>query len=54
MQNTEFFKEIETHKILWDFAMKTDYLIPARRPELEMITKKKTKKKKQDLLNGGF
>ena len=34
----------ETHKILWDFERQTDYLIPARRPDLLLINKKKRKK----------
>ena len=28
------------HKILWDFEIKTDHLIPARRPDLVLINKK--------------
>ena len=31
--------ENETHKILWDFEIKTDNLIPARRTNLELINK---------------
>ena len=31
----------ETQEILWDFEVQTDYLIPARRPDLVLITKKK-------------
>ena len=30
----------KTHKILWDFEIKTDHLIPARRPDLLLINKK--------------
>ena len=33
--------ENETHKILWDFEIQTDHLIPARRPNLVLINKKK-------------
>ena len=33
--------ENEMHKILWDFAIKTDHPIPARRPDLVLINKKK-------------
>ena len=29
------------HKILWDFEIQTDHLIPARRPDLVLINKKK-------------
>ena len=30
-----------THKLLWDFNIQTDHLIPARRPDLTIINKKK-------------
>ena len=33
--------ENDTHKILWDFDIQTDYLILARRPDLIIINKKK-------------
>ena len=33
--------ENDTHKILWDFEIQTDHLIPARRPDLVLINKKK-------------
>ena len=36
------------HKILWDFVIQTDHLIPARRPNLVIMNKKKK------LPNGGF
>ena len=29
------------HKLLWDFNIKTDHLIPARRPDLIIIKKKR-------------
>ena len=29
------------HKILWDFNIETDSLIPARRPDVELVNKKK-------------
>ena len=29
------------HKLLWDFNIQTDHLIPARRPDLIIINKKK-------------
>ena len=35
----------DSHKILWDFNIQTDPLIPARRPDLIMINKKKKKKR---------
>ena len=36
----------ETHKIFWDFEMRTDQLIQARRPALVIDNMKKKKKKK--------
>ena len=33
--------ENATHKLLWDFNIQTDHLIPARRPDLLIINKKK-------------
>ena len=33
--------ENEMLKILWDFEIQTDHLIPARRPDLGLINKKK-------------
>ena len=33
--------ENATHKLLWDFNIKTDHLTPARRPDLIIINKKK-------------
>ena len=40
MHKSESFLENETHKIAWDFEIQTDYLILARRSELELINKK--------------
>ena len=40
MPKPESVLENETHKILWDFEIKTDHLIPARRPDLVLIDKK--------------
>ena len=34
MNKTEFFLENKTHKIIWDFELKTDHLILAGRPDL--------------------
>ena len=31
----------DTHKLLWEFNIQTDHLIPARRPDLIIINKKK-------------
>ena len=39
----ESVQENKTHKILWDFKIQTEYLIPARRPD---------KEKKNSLSNG--
>ena len=33
--------ENDSHKLLWDFNMQTDHLIPARRPDLIIIKKQK-------------
>ena len=32
---------IETHSLLWDFEVQTDHPIPARRPDLVTVNKKK-------------
>ena len=37
-----------THKLLWDFNIQTDHLIPTRRPDLIIINQKKKKKKKRN------
>ena len=42
MHNTAPILENDTHKLLWDFDIQTDHLIPARRPDLITINKKKT------------
>ena len=41
MHKPESVLENETHKILWDFEIKTDHSIPAKRPDLVLINKKK-------------
>ena len=33
--------ENDSHKLLWDFSIQTDHLIPARRPDLIIINKRK-------------
>ena len=38
----------ETHKILWDFEVQTDPLIPARKPDLVITDKKKPNYRKVD------
>ena len=35
--------ENDTHKLLWDFDIQTDYLISVRRPDLIIINKQKKK-----------
>ena len=44
MHNPAPVLENDTHKLLWDFDIQTDYLISARRPGLIIINKKKKKK----------
>ena len=41
MHNPASVLENATHKLLWDFNIQTDHLIPARRPDLIIINKKK-------------
>ena len=45
MHNPAPILENDTHKPLWDFNIQTDHLIPARRPDLIIINKKKKKKR---------
>ena len=47
MHNPAPVLENDTHKLLWDFNMQTDHLIPARRPDLIIINNKKKKKKRK-------
>ena len=35
--------ENETHKVLWDFEIQTDHVIPPRRLDLKIINKKRKK-----------
>ena len=44
MHNQESIKENKTHKILWDFEIKTNNLISAGRLD-QLIVKKKKKKR---------
>ena len=37
----------DTPKLLWEFNIQTDHLIPARRSDLIIINNKKKKKKKK-------
>ena len=41
MHNPAPVLENDSHKLLWDFNIQTDQLIPARRPDLIIINKKK-------------
>ena len=41
MHNPAPFLENNTHKLLWDFNIQTDHQIPARRPDLIIINKRK-------------
>ena len=41
MHNPALVLENDTHKLLWDFNIQTDHLIPARRPDLIIINRKK-------------
>ena len=38
--------ENDSQKLLWDFNIQTDHLIPARRPDIIIANKKKKKKKR--------
>ena len=46
MHNPAPVLENDSHKLLWDFNIQTDHLIPARRPDLIIINKKKKKRKR--------
>ena len=41
MHNSADILENATHKLLWDFEIQTDHLIPTRWPDLIKINKKK-------------
>ena len=41
MHNLAPFLENDSHKLLWDFNIQTDQLIPTRRPDLIILNKKK-------------
>ena len=40
MHNPAPVLENDSHKLLWDFNIQTDHLIPARRPDFIIINKK--------------
>ena len=54
MHKPESVLENETHKIIWDFEIKTDHPILARRPDLVLINTKKRKKEKENVSTGGL
>ena len=41
MHNPAPVLENDTHKLQWDFDIQTDHQVPARRPDLIIINKKK-------------
>ena len=41
MHNPALVQENDTHKLLWDFSIQTDQLIPARRSDFIILNKKK-------------
>ena len=43
MHKPKYVLENKTHEILSDFEMQTDHLIPARKPDLALINKRKKK-----------
>ena len=47
MHDSESVLENETHKLLWDFEIQTDHLIPARQPDIVIVKKKEKKEKKR-------
>ena len=53
MHNPAPVLEKDMHKLLWDFNIQTDHLIPARRPDLIIINKKKENLQNCQLCNPG-
>ena len=50
MHNQALVLENDSHKLLWDFNIQMDHLIPARRPDLIIINKKRESAKLSTLL----
>ena len=50
MHNPAAFPENDTHKLLGDFAIQTDHLISARKPDLIIINNKKREFAKLSIL----
>ena len=44
MYNPAPVQENDSHKLLWEFNLQRDHLIPARRPDLIIINKRKKKR----------
>ena len=51
MHNPAPVLENDSHKLLWDINIQTNLLIPARRPELIIINKKRESVKLSTLLS---
>ena len=51
MHNPAPVLENDSHKLRWDFNIQTDHLIPARRPDLIIINKKRESAKLSTLLS---
>ena len=49
MHNPAPFLENDLHKLLWNFNIQTDHLIPARRPDIIIINNKKKKRESAKL-----
>ena len=50
MHNPAPVRENDTHKLLWDFNIQTDHLIPAKRSDFIIINKKKREFEKLSIL----
>ena len=50
-QNPAPVRENDSHKLLWDINVQTDHLIPARRPNLKIINKKRESAKLSTFLS---
>ena len=48
MYNSALVLENDTHKLLWDFNIHTDHLIPARRPDLIIINNNNNNNNKKE------
>ena len=54
MHNLESVQENETYRVLWNFIVQTDHLFSARRPDQEIVNKKKKKRKEENLPHSGL